>query len=368
MIGAAQEPAFVYPVPPAAAFTVRIGVAYRNSPAGALRMDLFRPAQASSRERPALLVVFNGFGGAFMRDSPQSRGWAKAATAHGLAAITMETTPGHVAEDFDSLVAYLGANAEDLQVDPGRIAVIAWSGNVAAAIATVERPEQKTIRTAVFYYGAGEVPPVRLDVPVLFVRAGLDQPETNRSIDQTIAAGFAANAPWTVLNDPAGHHGFDVVDDNDLSRAIVEETFQFLQHALSNAYQTALRAGLPEASAAGALASGDYAQAVALYGPLVEARAQDVRLLLAYGNALLGAHRYREARRQFERVKAIGTAGARDLGLPAAKACALDNDPEGAIAWLKTIPPQFLPGSVRDDPAFAPLKDRPDFQALFARK
>jgi hypothetical protein len=56
-----------------------------------------------------------------------------------------------------------------------------------------------------------------------------------------------------------------------------------------------------------------------------------------------GAKQYKEARVQFDRARAIGGLGARDLGLPSAKACALDHDAEAAMAWLKTIPAQFLP-------------------------
>jgi len=101
-------------------------------------------------------------------------------------------------------------------------------------------------------------------------------------------------------------------------------------------------------------------------GPdLVVAHPQDARLLLSYGNALSGVKQYKEARAQFDRAKTIGGLGQRDLGLPAAKACALDHDPEAAMAWLKTIPPQFLPASIQSDPDFVSLKDRDDFQALF---
>ena len=110
----------------------------------------------------------------------------------------------------------------------------------------------------------------------------------------------------------------------------------------------------------------DFAVAAARYLELVAVHPQDARLALAYGNALTGAKRYKEARAQFDRAKAIGGLGLRDLGLPAAKASALDDDPEAAMAWLKTIPPQFLPASVASDPGFASLKERADFQALFA--
>jgi len=55
-----------------------------------------------------------------MRTSVQSQGWAKAATAHGFAAITAETTADRVAEDFDSPAFYLRQHAEDLGIDPQR--------------------------------------------------------------------------------------------------------------------------------------------------------------------------------------------------------------------------------------------------------
>ena len=276
-----------------------------------------------------------------MRTSPGSEARLRL-TAHGFAAITADTTPEHAAEDFDSIAAYLKQHVVDLRADPERVVVVAWSGNVSAALPAVENPERKAIKAAIVYYGWADVPQVRLDLPVLFVRAGLDQPLTNQSFDRHIAAGIAANAPWTLVNYPGGRHGFDVFDDNDLSREIIEQTFRFAQLAISDSHQSALNAGLAEASAAGAAFTGDFARASGLYRELVAAHPQDARLILAYGNALTGATQYKDARAQFDRAKAIGGLGARDLGLPAARACALDHDLEAAMAWLKSIPPQFL--------------------------
>jgi acetyl esterase/lipase len=125
----AQEQRLVYPAASPESVTVRNGMNYKTSGSTTLAFDLFRPAAAGKEQRLPVFVIFNGFGGTFMRNSPQARSWAKIATAHGLAAVTMETTTGHVAEDFDSFVAYLREHAADLQVDPEQIAVIAWSGN-----------------------------------------------------------------------------------------------------------------------------------------------------------------------------------------------------------------------------------------------
>ena len=363
-IACSQELRFVYPVPAATDFT-QSNLVYKQSGQTGLSLDLFLPSHSARSKPLPVFVIFNGFGGGFMRDSAQSQSWAKAATAHGFAAITAETTADHAAEEFDSLSIYLRQRAEDLGIDPDRLVVIAWSGNVSAGLPAVEDTQRKAIKAAVIYYGSADVPQVRLDLPVLFVRAGLDQPLTNQSFDRRIAAGIAANAPWTVLNYSGGHHGFDVLDDNELSREVIEETFRFAQLAISGSHQSALHGGLAEASAAGAMFTEDLARAGALYHELVAAHPQDARLLLAYGNALSGAKQYKEARARFDRAKMIGGLGARDLGLPAAKACALDHDPEAAMVWLKTIPPQFLPASIQSDAAFAALRDRADFQALF---
>ena len=363
---AAQEQRFVSPVP-SGSFTVRSALTYQGA-SGSRPFDLFRPAKQSNGERLPVLVIFNGYGISMMRTSAQSQGWAEAAAAHGLCAITMEATQGHVAEDLDSLTGYLERHAADFGIDAEQIAVIAWSGNVSTGLETVEKPSRRAIKAAVMYYGSGPVERVRLDLPVLFVRAGLDQPDANHNLDLAISAGLTANAPWSILNYPAGHHGFDVVDNDDASREIVEETFRFLRLVLSPIYENALRAGLPEATAASAFSTGDFARAVTLYQPLVEAHPRDPHLLLAYGNALIGAKRYREARTFFDRVKAIGTAGPRDLAVPAARASALDNDPDAAIVWLESIPRDIeLPKALETDSAFVSLQGRADFHALFQR-
>ena len=363
-VACSQELRFVYPVPAPTGFTHREFVYKKTSQIG-LSLDLFLPT-SSARSKPLpLFIIFNGFGGEFMRTSAQAQGWAQAATAHGFAAVTAETTVDHVVEDFDSLAFYLRQHAGDLGVDAERLVVIAWSGNVSEGLPAVEDQQRKAIKAAVIYYGSADISKVRLDLPVLFVRAGLDQPLTNQFFDRRIAAGIAANAPWTTLNYPGGHHGFDTLDDNDLSREIIEETFRFAQLAISDSHQSALQGGLAEAAAAGATSVGDFARAAVLYRELVAVRPQDTRLLLAYGNALSGAKQYKEARAQFDRAKAIGGIGPRNLGLPAAKACVLDHDPEAAMVWLKMIPSRGLPASIQSDPDFASLSSRADFQALF---
>jgi Flp pilus assembly protein TadD len=105
---------------------------------------------------------------------------------------------------------------------------------------------------------------------------------------------------------------------------------------------------------------------VPLYAELVRARPDDATLRLAYGEALLGNRQYAEACSALERLKGKGL-GPRDLGLPAARACMLMGDGDAALAWLRTIPKQFIPPAVATEETFAPLQNRPEFRALFQR-
>src|SRR6185436_620727 len=98
-----------------------------------------------------------------------------------------------------------------------RIALWSCSSNVRRGLPLVQSlgPE---VRSGVVYYGSADVPSVRLDRPLLVVRAGLDNPDLNREIDAFAARALKANAPVEVLNLPAAVHGFDIRDDNDVTR------------------------------------------------------------------------------------------------------------------------------------------------------
>lgn len=263
------------------------------------------------------------------------------------------------------LLAHLERRAGEYGIDS--IAVYAASGNVTAALPALQDPTLTAVKAAVIYYGTANVQQFRLDLPVLFVRAGLDRPGLNEAIATLAARAIAQNAPFTLQNYAGGHHGFEALDNNDTTRRVIDDTLNFVMHATSAPYQAALRASLGEAAAAGYVQSGKFKEAANEYARMVSASPDNHRLRLSYGEALLGDKQYGAACGEFDKLKGKGL-GPRDLGLPAAHACLLNGDPAAAVAWLNTIPARFLPASVAQDPRFAPLKERPDFQALFTRK
>ena len=127
---------------------------------------------------------------------------------------------------------------------------------------------------------------------MLYVRAGLDRPDVNRAVTELASLAVSQNAPLTLINHPTCHHAFEMFDDDEATREIIDQTIEWVKRATAAPYQTAMRRALPEAAAAGSVIAGNYRQAVTQYAELVAARPDDARLRLAYGEALLGDAQY----------------------------------------------------------------------------
>ena len=326
-------------------------------------MDLYKPDVASGVKVPAL-VFFNRATGSD-RSGRFYASWARAAATKGLIGILPDLRDGTEAADFRLLLSHLERHAAEQGIES--IAVYAGSGNVFSAFPVVEDPDLTSIKAAVMYYGTANVSQFRLDLPVLYVRAGLDRPGVNESIAKLAALAVSQNAPLTLVNFAGGHHGFEGADNNEATRRVIDDTLEFVRRATSASYQAALKASLLEATAAGYVQTGKFHEAATAYAALVASRPDEARMRLAYGEALLGDGQAAVACSEFDKLRDKGL-GYRDLGLPAARACLQKGDPEAAVAWLSTIPPQYLPPSVGEDPSFAALRDRADFRALFARR
>jgi hypothetical protein len=249
---------------------------------------------------PLPAIVFYNRGVGAARRHPVYDGWGRTAATRGFVAILPDLRNNAESEDFQALLEHLTANAANL----------------------------------------------------------------NASITTLASRATTQNAPITLLNHHTGYHGFEIFNNDDVTRAVIDQTLDFVKIATSRRYQTALRTGLPEAIAAGSALSGNYRQAAVTYAELLRSRAEDHRLRLSYGEALLGDRQYAAACAEFEKLKGKGL-GPRDLGLPAARACMLKGDADAAIAWLKSIPTRFLPPDVQTDSVFVSLQGRADFRALF---
>jgi dienelactone hydrolase len=328
-----------------------------------LRMNVYR-ARTATRKQP-LLLFFHPKLTANQPRSPFIEAWAKVAAGAGLVAAFPDIRFGNESSDLTQAIRYLKEQGDRQGIDTSAIALYAGSGPGATAFPILQNPQFTDVKAAVlFYAGGSNLKTFRRDLPILFVRAGLDRPQVNQRLDELVSAMLAQNVPISVINNAGGYHAFEGRNDDAVTRALIEQTLDFVKRATNPSYQAALRRALPEVIAAGHVTAREFPAAAAAYADLVRARPDDATLRLSYAEALLGATQYSAACAEFDKLRGKGL-GARDLGVPAARACALMGDAGAALAWLQGIPKRFLPPTLATDTAFTSLRDRAEFKALF---
>jgi len=355
---------FVGPQVDPKSISVTKEIAYRSVSGQTLTFDLYRPS--GDAVVPVAITCNVGIRG--MKDWPGYVGWGKATAAAGMAAVHYDAMGDDGIAGFDALMETLRAKAKELRIDPTRVVLWAGSANVQVGLPLAMDARRDYIRGAVIYYGDAPIASIRSDLPVFFVRAGLDQKGLNDRIDAMLARVLAANAPWSIESYGGGLHGFDIFNDNELSREIIARTLRFMTRVTEPALARAYEETSGEAELVAALNAGNWQKAIDGYGSRVGTKPDDADSRLRYGYALYGGGRYADALKELEAAWTLGRRGPRDTGVPAARAATKSGNVERAIYWLEIcLNTRFvLPADIRGDTAFESILDEPAVVALFA--
>ena len=252
----------VLSVPGMDAVNVRRDVVYKSADGQSLQMDV--TSAGPQRLRPAVILVH---GGPIPRLGAKNMGvflsYGELLAASGFVAVCFDHRflgPDRLADaggDIADAVAYVRQNAGSLGIDPERIALWAFSGG-GPFLAAPLRERPSWLRAVVAYYAVLDLqqPPPGADSgigdelrrrfstilglgedarsapPLLVARAGLDNPWLNGGLDRFVQAATANGATLDLLNHPEGRHGFDILDDDDRSKAIIRRTVEFLRDHL----------------------------------------------------------------------------------------------------------------------------------------
>jgi hypothetical protein len=356
------EDRFMAPLPPDEAVRVTRNITYVRN----LAFDLYRPAHAAG---PVPVVVFlNGIGADWMRQHVQYTSWPRAVTARGLAGISMDSGESTVEADTRALVDHLRKNAATLGVVPDRIVFWMCSANVRKGLPLVLGGALPETQGAVVYYGTADLKSFPPDIPVLFARAGLDNPGLNDGLDALVALAVRENRPVELVNLPGAVHGFDLRDDDVATRQAIARTLDFMEAALKPEWRANLQAQAPLAEAAALVARGDWRAAAAAYEALTRTRPEDPILWQRLGEARLELKQPKDAAAAFEKALALGSPNRGMVSFAAASAYALLGDKDRAFTRLEGIGRQlrFFAERVANDPALASLRDDPRYAALLA--
>jgi acetyl esterase/lipase len=229
----------VHPLPDPDRVELRSDLVYTNAAGRALAMNAYLPARRAPGARvPAVLLVHGEADPDLLRGVRswgQYTGWGRLLAGQGMAAVAFEHRAildvgfEAVVAEVEAALAAVGERAGNLGINPERIGVAAFSAGVVLTAAVLPGAGER-IRCAALCYGplSNLVPDPALP-PLLVVRAGRDDPELNRTIDEFVAAATAGRLAVELVHQPDGHHAFDVADDSDASRAVIGRVLAFLR-------------------------------------------------------------------------------------------------------------------------------------------
>ena len=146
-------------------------------------------------------------------------------------------------DDVGTLLDHVRADAAALGIDGDRIALWAFSGG-GPLLAEPLRRRAGWLRAVAAYYAvldatSPEYSPVaalgsdaRTAPPLWVARAGRDDPGLNATVDRFVQAAIATGATLDLATHPTGRHGFDFLDDDSRSAAIIRSTIAWLHEQL----------------------------------------------------------------------------------------------------------------------------------------
>jgi len=235
-----------------------------------LPIDIYRPvASAGSRPlSPAVLFVHGDAEPdvlASVMDRGQYISWGAAVAARGMIGVMFAhastlglTQTRLVTDQIGRVLGALRTDGPRLGVDPARICV--WTCSAGTPYGVVSALQaMPPIRCIVAYYGYLDVRQLRDSAdgpvsdadlaaasplalieareltelpPMLVAKAGADRPAINDSIVGFVTRAGQIGARIELLVHPTGRHAFDVLDEDQTSRAIIARTLDFMAEQL----------------------------------------------------------------------------------------------------------------------------------------
>jgi acetyl esterase/lipase len=236
-------------------------------PGGDVQADVYRPATGAGPETllPAVLFIHGDASTqdlADVLDWGQYRSWGEAVAALGLCAVVLQHRSSDGLRHAPKLLAELQAAIASLRdgavpgIDASRIGVWTCSAGSSFGV-TAALAADPPVAFIVSYYGFLDVRHLaaRLDPgistadlaavspaavvlrmprvpPTLIVRAALDRPELNESIDRFVAAAHD-RGDVRVEEHASGQHGLDVLDRDERTRELIALTLHFMEARLT---------------------------------------------------------------------------------------------------------------------------------------
>jgi acetyl esterase/lipase len=255
----------VYAVPGMDRVKSRTNLTYKRVGDTELKADVYSPPDSAAGSiHSAVILIHGGYLPRNLLTQPKDWGvytsYGQLLAASGFVAVTFNhrfygwDTLQDSQSDVTDLVAYVRDHAASFGIDKNRICLWAFSGG-GPFLSQAMRETPAYVLCIVSYYALLDLQPLRKTIPpsvtdevlarfsplhymgvngakiapILIARAGLDSPVLNGGVDRFVQEALSKNASLDLCTHPTGHHGFDILDDNDRSREIIKRTIEFIR-------------------------------------------------------------------------------------------------------------------------------------------
>ena len=220
--------------------------------------DVYLPAGAAAAGPwPIVLFVHGDADPETLRDAKdwgQYRSWAGLVASRGFVGVTFNhastlgwTAIQPVVDEISEMLRTVRSRAASFGGNPERVAI--WAGSAGVPFGFVAAAgAEPAVQAIAACYGPLDLGPSpsmapfspicvltaagRSLPPILIVKAALDRDDINASIDSFVARAAEVGAPVELVVHQTGHHAFDILDDDDRSREVIEAIVAFLAREL----------------------------------------------------------------------------------------------------------------------------------------
>ncbi len=258
---------------------VQYDLLYKETDEIDLKFDVYKPRDLESGERRgAVIFVHGGVPIDWLKDFDsrswgQYQGWGRLVASSGLVGLTFTRRPEFSEErgsdrfnsavnDVDDLIVYIRKHASELSINKNLIGIWACSAGVPIGIRAGVLHSSEYIKCMIAFYGLldlrqqpdalsivthpswtknvpeedlrGFSPMYHMEkspnkiAPLLVVRAGRDSETINSNLIHFIKEASQHNLDVEFINYSDGQHSFDILDETDRSRQIIQRTLTFM--------------------------------------------------------------------------------------------------------------------------------------------
>lgn len=208
-------------------------IIYNSTQDKPLKLDIFYPLESTSQQSKTVILAHGSSSMENIKDMAVFQSWGKVMAASGFTTIVFNWRPDDFPMDMSALISFVRANHEELEIYKDNISIFGFSAGVENAIKESIKGNSDYIKSIVAYYG--KIDPSSFELleknhcPAVFIAMGaLDDNYSTDCNNEFVNNAKKLGASVEMIIHSKGEHGFDVFNDDEETKVIIDRTIDFI--------------------------------------------------------------------------------------------------------------------------------------------